>query len=77
MLVNDILNEISKKDGVSNYTFIPISRWSEFQNTPTKEHIDFIEDINFEDFYNHLNKVFSSRVRRTTAVKILNNGYFI
>lgn len=77
MLTKDILNQISKKECVSNYTLIPISRWSEFQNAPIKEHVDFIEDINFEDFYNYLNKVFSSRVRRVTASKILNNGYFI
>lgn len=77
MVVKEILKEISRKEEVSDYKQIPVNRWSNFQKAPIKEHIDFVENINFEDFYNHLNKVFSSRVRRVTASKILNNGYFI
>jgi|GEM_PF-6674332 hypothetical protein len=77
MLVNDILNVISRKEGVSNYTLIPLNRWIDYQNAPIKEHIDFVEDIDFQNYFTFLNSVFSSRVRRPTAVKILNNGYFI
>lgn len=77
MLVNDIFNVINKKEGVSNYTLIPLNRWIDYQNAPIKEHIDFVEDIKFEKFYTFLKSIFSSGVRRPTAVKILNNGYFI
>ncbi|HEY5587951.1 MAG TPA: hypothetical protein VIK86_03235 [Candidatus Paceibacterota bacterium] len=76
MLVNDILNVISTKERVSNYTLIPLNRLIDYQNAPIKEHIDFVEDKDFEDFFAFLDSKFS-KVRRPTAVKILNNGYFI
>lgn len=76
MLVKDILDHICKKENVLEYREIPLSRWSEFQNIDIKKHINFIEDIDFEDFYVFLNSIFDSRVNRPTAIKILNNGYF-
>ncbi|MDU3642361.1 hypothetical protein ACV3OC_11245 [Clostridium perfringens] len=76
MLVKDVLDHICKKENVLEYREIPLSRWSEFQNNDIKKHINFIEDIDFEEFYGFLNSIFDSRVNRPTAIKILNNGYF-
>lgn len=77
MIVLDILKHIENKEGVYNYTQIPLKRWSEFQKADIKKHIDFEEDSAFEDFYLFVNSKFKSRVNRPTAIKILNNGYFI
>ncbi|MBU3197631.1 hypothetical protein KPL26_13385 [Clostridium algidicarnis] len=76
MLVNDILNKISKEEGVSTYTQITLDRYVEYQKASIKNHIDFNEDKDFEEFYIFLNSIFSSRVNRPTAVKILNNAYY-
>lgn len=76
MTVKDILNEISKKEGVYNYNQIPLDKWVAYQKSHVKEHINFKEDIDFEYFYAFLNKIFTSRVNRPTASKILNNAYF-
>ena len=77
MLVNDILNKISKEEGVSTYTQITLDRYVEYQKASIKNHIDFNEDKDFEEFYIFLNSIFSSRVNRPTAVKILNNAYYV
>ncbi|WP_321832890.1 hypothetical protein [Clostridium butyricum] len=77
MIVQDILNQISQKEGTYNYKQIPLNRWIKFKNAPIKEHIDFKEDINFQDFHVFLNKIFSCRVYKSVAIKILNNGYLI
>ena len=77
MLVADILNVISSKEGVPYYTFIPLNRWIDYKDAPIRAHIDFVEDQDFQIFFDFLKSIFSSGVRRHIAIKILNNGYFI
>lgn len=76
MTVKEILNEISKKEIVYNYKQISVDKWIAYQRANVKDHINFKEDIDFEDFYVFLNEIFVSRVNRPTAIKILNNAYF-
>lgn len=83
MLVKEILDQISKKEGVYNYTQIPLKRWSEFQNVTIKNLVNLDSNINiekdkdFEEFFVFLNSIFSSRVNKPTAFKIFNNAYYL
>lgn len=82
MNIKDILNEISKKQGVSDYKRIPISSWKKFQKSPMKniiilnKNISLDSDNDFLEFYSFLNSIFISRVNLPTAFRILNNAYF-
>lgn len=82
MLVNDILTHISKKEGVYNYTQIPLKRWSEFQNAKITNIINIDSNVNINDDKDYkkyvvfLNSIFLSRVNKPTAFKILNNAYY-
>lgn len=82
MLVKEILKQISKKEGVYDYTQIPLERWIEFQNTEITNLIDLDSNIiiskdnDFNNFFNFLNSIFISRVNRPTAIKIFNNAYY-
>lgn len=82
MLVNDILNHISKKEGVYNYTQIPLKRWSEFQNAKITKIVNIDSNINidndkdFLEFFVFLNAIFLSKVNKPTAFKIFNNAYY-
>lgn len=77
MRVSDILTQIAIKEGVASYKDIDVQRYIEYKNAPIKSHIDFDEDDDFENFVDHLNKIFISSVYRSCAVKILNNGFYI
>lgn len=82
MVVNDILTHISKKEGVYNYTQIPLKRWSEFQNEKITKivnidsHINIDNDKDFLEFFIFLNAIFLSKVNKPTAFKIFNNAYY-
>lgn len=49
MLVNDVLTHISKKEGVYNYTQIPLKRWSEFQKANITKIVNLDSNINIDN----------------------------
>ena len=76
MLVNDVLTHMSKKEGVYNYTQIPLKRWSEFQKANITKIVNLDSNINidndkdFNEFFIFLNSIFLGRVNKPTAFKI-------
>jgi len=78
MLVKDMLDRISEKEGVSSYRQIPLERYINFNdNKDIKSHISFDEDKDFEEFHSFLNSIFHSKVYRNVTVKVLRNGYLM
>ena len=75
MLVKNMLEEICRKEGVIDYTQIPLGRYVEFNNLKIKGHEKFDEDETFEEFHLYLNSIFYSRVYRNVTTKILKNAY--
>lgn len=77
MKVKDILDVICKAEGVTSFKDIPLKRVKEFQEKDLKMQIEFVEDKDYKAFYDDLQSIFTSRVNRPTAKKILNNAYLL
>ncbi len=77
MKVKDMLDVIYKTESVTRFRDIPLKRIKEFQEENLEKQIEFIEDKDYKDFYDDLQSIFTSRVNRPTAKKILNNAYIL
>lgn len=80
MKVKEILEKISKREGVFDYKQIPPYRWIEIKDFEIPKHIDFDEDeADFKTFANYLRtSVYTkSRVNKSIIIKTLNNACYV
>ncbi|WP_072586076.1 hypothetical protein [Clostridium sporogenes] len=81
MRVKEILEKISKIEGVFDYRQIPPYRWIEIKDSKkVTKHIDFDEtEADFNTFANYLRtSVYTeSRVNKPIIIKTLNNAWYV